>query len=351
MEKFKSFLIRRLILVLIAVVAAELLFTVILNYIVFPMIGYFMGQPGLSTLSLGDIPIFIWGLIRGNSSIVLNALETSTVILLILFSLFLVALPIALGIVIYSRAVVREVELLEKERNAERKSYEAKRNLMLSDFAHDLRTPIMTISGYATAINDGVVKGDEQVKEYLNAIAVKSKRMAELISLLFEYVRVGSEGFELKRKKTDLHAFLTEIIAGIYQDLEEAGIDTDINIPEEPFYISSDNPHLKRVIENLLINVIRHNPKGTKLGIIIKKASGVEYLAIADSGVAINKTEDEIFEPFVKGEDSRSKNTGSGLGLSVAKQLMDMHGYEIHLKQPYGDYTKAFVLKFTEFPS
>ena len=351
MDKFKSFLIRRLILLLTIVVAVEILNVIILNYIVFPIMGFFMGQSGPSSLSLGSITLLIWGLIRGNGAVALNALETSVVILLILISLFLVAVPIVVGIVIYSRAVVREVELLEKERIDERKSYEAKRNLMLSDFAHDLRTPIMTIGGYAAAINDGVVKGDEQVKEYLNAIAVKSKRMAELISMLFEYVRVGSEGFELKRKKTDLHAFLTEIIAGIYQDLEEAGIETDIDIPEEPFYISSDNPHLKRVIENLLINVIRHNPSGIKLGIIIKKASGVEYLAIADSGVAINKTEDKIFEPFVKGEDSRSKNTGSGLGLSVAKQLMDMHGYEIHLKQPYGDYTKAFILKFTETAS
>ena len=348
MEKFKSFLIRRLILLLTIVVAAELLIVVVLNYIVFPLISFFMGQSELSSLSFGSLSLLIWGLIRGKDSVVLNTLETSIVVVLVLISLFLVSVPIVVGILIYARTVVREVELLEKERIAERKSYEAKRNLMLSDFAHDLRTPIMTISGYATAINDGVVKGDEQVKEYLNAIAVKSKRMAELISLLFEYVRVGSEGFELKRKKTDLHAFLTEIIAGVYPDLEEAGIDTDIDIPEEPFYISSDNPHLKRVIENLLINVIRHNPSGIKLGIIIKKASGVEYLAIADSGVAINKTEDEIFEPFVKGEDSRSKNTGSGLGLSVAKQLMDMHGYEIHLKQPYGDYTKAFILKFTE---
>ena len=348
MEKFKSFLIRRLILLLTIVVAAELLIVVVLNYIVFPLISFFMGQSELSSLSFGSLSLLIWGLIRGKDSVVLNTLETSIVVVLVLISLFLVSVPIVVGILIYARTVVREVELLEKERIAERKSYEAKRNLMLSDFAHDLRTPIMTISGYATAINDGVVKGDEQVKEYLNAIAVKSKRMAELISLLFEYVRVGSEGFVLKRKKTDLHAFLTEIIAGVYPDLEEAGIDTDIDIPEEPFYISSDNPHLKRVIENLLINVIRHNPSGIKLGIIIKKASGVEYLAIADSGVAIYKTEDEIFEPFVKGEDSRSKNTGSGLGLSVAKQLMDMHGYEIHLKQPYGDYTKAFILKFTE---
>jgi signal transduction histidine kinase len=348
MDKFKSFLIKSLILVLVIVVMVELFLTLILNFLIFPFIGFLMDKPGVSSLSLRDIPLFIWGLITGNGAFVYNALETSAVIVLILFSLFLISLPIIVGIIVYARLVTRQVEILEKERDEERKSFEAKRNLMLSDFAHDLRTPIMTIGGYATAINDGMVRDDAQKKEYLGAIAAKSKRMTELITMLFEYVRVGSEGFTLNRKKIDLHAFLTDIIAGQYQDLEDAGISVDIDIPEEPFYISADDLHLKRVIENLIINIIRHNPSGTKAGFIIKKASGMELFAVADTGVAIQKGEEELFEPFVKGEDSRSKNTGSGLGLSVARQVMDMHGFEIHLKQPYGRYTKAFALKFIE---
>lgn len=348
MDKFKSFLIKHLILVLVIVVAIELILTIILNDIIFPFIGFLMGQPGLSSLSIGSIPFFIWGLITGNSAFVFNALETSTVIVLILFSLLLVMLPIIVGILIYARMVTRQVEILEKERAEERKSYEAKRNLMLSDFAHDLRTPIMTIGGYANAITDGMVKDEAQKTEYLTAIAAKSKRMTELITMLFEYVRVGSEGFSLARKKIDLHALLTETIASLYPDLEGVGMDVDIDIPEESFFISADELHLKRVIENLIINIIRHNPSGTKVGFIIKKAPGVEFLAVADTGVQIDKTEDELFEPFVKGEDSRSQHTGSGLGLSVAKQVMDMHGFDIHLKQPYGSYSKAFVLKFNE---
>lgn len=348
MDKFKYFLIKHLVFVMVIVVAIELMLTIIFNSLIFPFIGFLLGQPEISSLSLGSIPFFIWGLISGNSAFVFNALETSTVILLILFSLLLVVLPIIVGILIYARIVTRQMEIFEKERIEERKSYEARRNLMLSDFAHDLRTPIMTISGYANAITDGMVKDEAQRNEYLSAIAAKSKRMAELITILFEYVRVGSEGFTLTRKRVDLHALLTEVIAGFYPDLEKAGIDVNIDIPEDPFYISADELHLKRVIENLIINIIRHNESGIKAGFIIKKTSGVEFLAVADTGEKIQKSEEELFEPFVKDDDSRSKNEGSGLGLSVARQVMDMHGYEIHLKQPYGGYTKAFVLKFIE---
>lgn len=348
MDKLRSFLIKGLILVLIIVVMIELLLTGILNYIIFPLIGYMMGKPGVSGFSLRNIALFIWGIITGNSAFEFTAMETSTVLLLILFSLFLISLPIIVGILVYAGMVTKQVEILEKERDKERKSYEERRNLMLSDFAHDLRTPIMTIGGYANAINDGLIKDDAQKREYLTAIASKSKRMTELITLLFEYVRVGSAGFTLNKEKVDLHAFLTEIIANCYTDFEEAGIDIDIDIPEQPFYINADSLHLKRVIENLIINIIRHNPSGIRAKFIIQKLSGVEFLAIADTGTLIQKSEEELFEPFVKGDDSRSQNPGSGLGLSVAKQVMDMHGFEIHLKQPYGDYTKAFILKFTE---
>ena len=348
MEKFKGFLIRSLIIVMLIVVASELMLAVILNFVVFPFIGMMLGKPGVASMSVRSIPAIIWGIITGNNAYVYSALETSAVILLFLFVILLIVLPIIVGVLIYAGIVTKQVETLEAERDNERKSYEQKRNLMLSDFAHDLRTPIMTIGGYATAINDGVVKDEAQKTEYLSAIAAKSKRMTELITMLFEYVRVGSEGFTLNRKKIDLHAFLTEIIASCYADLEDAGIEVHIDIPEEPFYISADALHLKRVIENLIINIIRHNNQGITAGFIIKKTSGVEYLVVADSGAEIQKSEDELFEPFVKGEDSRSQNTGSGLGLSVARQVMDMHGFSIHLKQPYDGYTKAFVLKFTE---
>lgn len=348
MDKLKSFLIKRLILILIIVVTIELILNAIVNFAFFPLIQMLMGVSGSSALSITNIPYLIWGILTGNNAFIFGSFRTSAAVFLILLSIFLLTLPVIIGILTYATIVTKQVEILEKERDQERKDFEAQRNLMLSDFAHDLRTPIMTIGGYAAALNDGMIKNDAQKKEYLNAIASKSKRMTELITMLFEYVRVGSEGFTLNRKKIDLHAFLTEIIADQYTDLEDAGIEVDIDIPEEPFYINADDLHLKRVIENLIINVIRHNPTGIKVRFATQKLSGVEYLAIADSGTTIQKSEDELFEPFVKGEDSRSQNKGSGLGLSVAKQVMDMHGYEIHLKQPYGDYTKAFILKFVD---
>ena len=82
---------------------------------------------------------------------------------------------------------------------------------MLSDIAHDLRTPITTISGYAKAINDGMITDKEKQKEYLDIIQSKSKRMNDLIELLFEYVKIDSEGFKLEKEEYEKNMFVLNI--------------------------------------------------------------------------------------------------------------------------------------------
>ena len=115
--------------------------------------------------------------------------ERFPLILLIVTILLFVA-PLMLTLYMFTRAVTEEVQRLEAEKEAFRKEYERQRNLMLSDIAHDLRTPITTIAGYARALNDGMVTDEEKCKEYLQAIENKSERMSDLITLFFDYVKL-----------------------------------------------------------------------------------------------------------------------------------------------------------------
>jgi signal transduction histidine kinase len=116
-----------------------------------------------------------------------------------------------------------EVSLAEKE------EYEQKRNLLLSDIAHDLKTPITTISGYATALADGLITDSEKEKQYLAAIKAKSLRMDELIMLLFEYVKLDSQGFMLNKQKVDLAELLRENIALLYTEVEGKQMEINMN--------------------------------------------------------------------------------------------------------------------------
>ena len=265
-----------------------------------------------------------------------------------LLIVFLLLAPVAVGILVYAHLVTMRVDELQRQREAEHAAYDAQRNLMLSDFAHDLRTPIMTISGYAGALADGVVREEGMRQEYLEAIRRKSVRMGELINLLFEYVKLGSVSFHLKKEPCDLNALVAEAAASLYMDLEESGMEMRADIPEEPFTVEADRAQAGRVLNNLLVNAMRHNPEGTVVAVQVQRLAGMEEVAVADSGLPITKTAEELFEPFAKGDDSRGGDKGSGLGLSISKKIADMHGWELTLAQPYGSYTKAFVLRVPE---
>ena len=265
----------------------------------------------------------------------------------------IVLLPYIIAAVSFARITVREFKEIQRQREEEQKEFDRKRNLMLSDIAHDLRTPMTTVCGYAKALTDDMVTEPEKKREYLLAIQNKSVRMNELINLLFEYVKLDSEGFTLNLEKTELFELLRENAALAYSDMEEAGMEFEIEIPENVFYVQADRIQLSRVITNLLNNARKHNPTGTKVGLYIRQTETELCVCVADNGPHIPwKLEEHMFEPFAKGDASRKSGTGSGLGLSIAKKIVEMHGFQLEFiqypKTETADgvvgYTKEFVI-------
>lgn len=266
---------------------------------------------------------------------------------LLLFAVLVVVLtPYIVAAVIYSRIVIREVQNIENVRVAAQKEYDRKRNLMLSDIAHDLRTPITTVSGYATALHDGMVADPQRQQEYLEAIQSKSARMSELIQLLFDYVKLDSAGFSLNRERLDLSELLRSNAAMLFTDMEEHGMELDVEIPEEDCIVFADRIQLSRVFTNLLTNAIRHNEPGTKIMLFLEQSEENVMVAVADSGKQITpEMAEQLFEPFAMGDESRSSHSGSGLGLSIARKIMEMHEGTLSYKTDYQGYTKAFLVK------
>lgn len=275
--------------------------------------------------------------------------------IILLASVIIIILPYVIGAFIFSHSVITEFRIIEEEDIKKQKEYEKKRNLMLSDIAHDLRTPITTVSGYAKALSDGMVSEDKQA-EYLAAIQTKSKRMSDLISLLFDYVKLDSEGFQLSRSEVDICELVRECVAFQYQDIEDEGMTLDIDIPEKKLLINADKLQISRVITNLITNAIRHNEKGTDIGVFLLNDDELIRIMVADNGDMIEENMAEhLFEPFVMGDESRNTRGGSGLGLSIVKKIIDMHGFDIRLiQQPnikkYAlaeNYKKMFMIVIT----
>lgn len=266
-----------------------------------------------------------------------------------LITLFLFTVPIVGSAVWFARIVVEEVERRERQEEELRLKYERARNLMLSDIAHDLRTPITTIAGYSKALNDGLITSDEKRKEYLDAIENKAERMSDLITLLFDYVRLDSDNFTLKKEKLDITELLRENAALLYADVEEKGMEFEIEIPEEKYELEIDKLQFSRVIVNLINNALKHNKPGTVITLKMENKDNEMRISVSDNGTPISPMiADHIFEPFVMADASRESNGGSGLGLSIAKKIVEMHGWSIELKQYYEEYKKSFVIKIKE---
>ena len=174
---------------------------------------------------------------------------------LLLIALF--ALPFLGTVYWFCKLIMEEVKRMEEEKEDEQRAYERNRNLMLSDIAHDLRTPITTIAGYSKALNDGMVMDEEKKKEYLEAIERKSERMSELITLLFDYVKMDSDAFVLKKESTDIAEILRKNAAMLYTDVEEKGMDLVVEIPELPCMVEADEIQISRVLTNIINNSLR----------------------------------------------------------------------------------------------
>ncbi len=255
-------------------------------------------------------------------------------------------LPYLVGAFCYSRIVSGQFKELLAQEEAQKLARDQRRNLMLSDIAHDIKTPITTICGYSKALSEGVV--DEKDRQsYLDVIYAKAMRMDELVTLLFEYVKLESEGFTLHRELGDLAELTREMAALLYADFEGREMELVLEIPEERVPFEMDRLQLGRAVTNLLTNALRYGKEG---GRVLVRLQDYE-LTVADEGEPIDpEFAAHIFEPFARGDKARSSIGGSGLGLGISRKIVEMHGGKLLLIQSFGEgYTKAFQIRLPAF--
>lgn len=319
---FQAFIISRFLVILILVIAVEWIVKMIADWVLIQLI----------QKDIMDLSESIW--------------ENSEEMIPLLITISFFIIPILWAAVWFSRIVMDEADRMERHKKEMRLLYEKKRNLMLSDIAHDLKTPITTIAGYAKALNDGMVQSEEKKKEYLTIIESKSKRINELILLLFEYVKLDSDYFSLNLETENIAELLRKNAAFLYSDIEEKGMYLDMKVPEEACMVQVDTLQFSRAITNLMTNAIKHNPSGTHIGLELVQNKNYMEIRISDNGELIPKfLAEHIFEPFAMGDASRKSQTGSGLGLSIAERIVQMHGWELVLRQDEVKKEKAFVIR------
>jgi signal transduction histidine kinase len=247
-----------------------------------------------------------------------------------------------------SRKLNEEIELKNKA--------DANRRQLILDIAHDLKNPITSAMGYSELLLKEDISKDE-IKRYSSIIHNNCKRANMLAVTLFEFSHLQREGFNLNLKQEDICEFMREVIADYIPKIEDSSFVYEFSIPDEKISVNIDNEHLYRAVSNILDNSIEYNKSGTRLQISISanlckvdnnKNDKEKYvkITIQDNGVGIPKDMiNEIFNPFVRVDKARNSATGgAGLGLAIAKMIVEKHDGNIELESSEGNGCRFVVV-------
>ncbi len=227
---------------------------------------------------------------------------------------------------------------------AEQQKYEDNRRELISNISHDLKTPITSITGYVEGLLDGVANTEEKRLSYLKTIQEKSLTLNELIDELFLYSKLDLNAVTFTFEKIDFIAYLNHLLEE-YQWADEIKVTT--NFPSQPIYAKIDPAQFNRVVSNLIQNSIKfQHPQHSPQFCVSVAANGSKIVVIfSDNGTGILKEDlANIFERFYRSDKARSSTIkGSGLGLSIVKQIVARHNGTIQVASQFGQGTTITI--------
>lgn len=241
--------------------------------------------------------------------------------------------------------------------NAEEKMESEKENkTLISNIAHDLKTPITAVKGYAEGLIDGVADTPEKRDKYIRTIYNKANEMDTLINELTLYAKIDTNRIPYNFAKINVTDYFSDCVEEIGLDLEAKNIGLSyFNYVDENVMIIADPEQLRRVIHNIIGNSIKYLDKQKGLiNIRIKDVGDFIQVEIEDNGRGIaSKDLPYIFDRFYRADASRNSATGgSGIGLSIVKKIIEDHGGKIWAtsKESIGTVMYFVIRKYQEVP-
>lgn len=218
---------------------------------------------------------------------------------------------------------------LKKKFDEERENENIK-NELITNISHDLRSPLTSIIGYIDLIKKRNYKNEAQFNDYIETIYNKANNLKQLINELFEYNKLSSPEMRLNYKKVDLISLLEQIIGENVPMFKKEGLTLNKDINDEEIIVSIDIDKIVRVFENLLVNALKYSIKPSEVRISLQQLDTKVKVSIKNK---VNKFEvnniDKLFERFYKVDTSRSFDSSSGLGLAIARKIIELHGGKI----------------------
>lgn len=216
-------------------------------------------------------------------------------------------------------------QLKEREKEVEKN-----KDRLIVSVSHDLRTPLTSIIGYIKLIkeNNGL---DNNIKRYIDIIDNKAESLENLINDLFEYTKLIACDVKIEKINISLNEFMRQVVEGMMPVCNENDLSILFEVPEQELNVNVDPNKMVRVFENIIANAIRYSNKKSKIYVKVSKYENGAIVSIENEGKAIKNEElNKIFEMFYRTDESRNNKTGgAGIGLSIAKSIVELHNGEV----------------------
>lgn len=230
---------------------------------------------------------------------------------------------------------LNEMQVKLKTNQEIKQQAEQTKDELITNVAHDLRTPLTSIIGYLDLVRRDAILTPEQQKKYIGIAYDKSKSLERLIEALFDYTRYDKQKVVIRPKKIDFCQFIMQISEEFYPSFSEKQIECKMEIPKHPIYVNVDGELMARAVGNLISNAIKYGADGKQVRMKIEKTENnkVKFSIINYGKVISEKDLEQIFDKFYRVEQSRSAKTGgTGLGLAIAKNIVKLHDGTIQAK-------------------
>ncbi|MDP2989495.1 MAG: ATP-binding protein, partial [Kiritimatiellota bacterium] len=217
------------------------------------------------------------------------------------------------------------------------------RRNMVADAAHELRTPLSNIRGYLEAIRDGVIKPDTAA---IRSLDEEAALLARLVNDLQELNLAEAGELKLHSRPEDIAELIREAVNAVQLQTKAKGLSLSLELPDKLPAVKIDAHRVNQVLRNLIENAVAHTTKDGSIVITAKQQDSWVKVNVADTGEGI-PAEDlpNIFERFYRADKSRTRATGgSGLGLTIARRLVEVHGGKIEVQSEPG---KGSCFSFT----
>jgi len=218
---------------------------------------------------------------------------------------------------------------LDAARIRERALDDSRRELV-AWVSHDLRTPLAGLRAMAEALEDGVVDDPATIARDHATMRVEVDRLAALVGDLFELSQTQAGALQLHLERVALGDLVTDLVAGTQPLAEAKGVRLERRVATAPLVLSVSTPELLRALRNIIENAIRHTPSDGTIVVEAGRDADRAYVSVLDDGGGIPEADlDRVFQVAFRGDAARTPGGGAGLGLAIARGLVEAHDGDV----------------------